>query len=80
VGSGNIEDGKLPFAHFQMMRHVLYGVFIGEFADPQKRAAAVFVAGGIAAFGIDMKIAEMNVGGMVQTNGGGKGARERVTR
>ena len=84
-GSGrirrNVEHRELPLADFEMMGHILDGIFVGEFAGAQKCAAAVVVADGIAAFGIDMHVAEMNVAGVVEANRGGKrraGARDAI--
>ena len=49
---GDIEDGELALADFEVMGYVFNGVFIREFADAQERAAAVGVADIAAAFGV----------------------------
>ena len=57
----DVQDGEFALADFEVMRHVFDRIFVGEFAEAQKGAAAVVVADGIAALSIHVNVAEMNV-------------------
>ena len=54
------------------MRRIFDCILIGEFADTQKRAATVSIAGGVPAFGIHMDVAEMQVRRVVNAHRSGK--------
>src|SRR5208282_1538629 len=64
----NIKHGKLPLAHLDMMRHVLNCVFVWEFTHTQECPAADLVADSVAALGIHMHIAKMNIAGAVESH------------
>src|SRR5580658_7103769 len=55
-----------------MMLDVLDRVVVRKFADAQERADAIFDEDAIAAFGVDMHIAEVDVAGVIETNSCGK--------
>ena len=74
----NVEHGEFTFADFEIVSHVLNRILVREFADAEKCAAAVVIADGIAAFGIDMHVAEVNVPGVIKANG--RGERRAGTR
>ena len=54
-------------------RQVLDCILVGKFADPQECAAAVGIADGISALGIDMEVAKMDIAGVVEANRGREG-------
>ena len=62
--AGDVEDGKLAVAHLEVARDVLHGILERELAGAQEAAAAVRIAHGIAAFGLDVHVAEVDAGGV----------------
>ena len=57
----DVEQRELALAHFQLARHVEDRILEREFAGAQIGAAAIVVAGGEAALGVDMDVAEADV-------------------
>ena len=50
-----------------MMRHILNGILVRKIADPQKCSAPILIADRVAAFGVHMHVAKMNVLRVVQS-------------
>ena len=58
----DVQDRELALADFEMMRDIFNRIFVGKLTEAQEGAATVVVADAVTALGIDVNVAEMNVG------------------